>query len=230
MRLPELRRQVAEANRAIAQLGLARFTFGNASGRADGLVAIKPSGVPYAALTPEDVVLVDLATGAVVEGRLRPSSDTPTHLVLYRAFPALGGVVHTHSTHATAWCQAGRALPCLGTTHADHCLGPVPVTAPLTDAQVAGAYEHETGVQIVAALDGRDPLAVPMVLVHGHAPFTWGRDVEAAVHHADVLEELARMAALTVAIHPLAPPIGDAVRHRHWSRKHGPTATYGQAT
>jgi len=184
--------------------------------------------VAYAALTADDVVLVEVASGRVVEGRLRPSSDTPTHVELYRRLPGLGGVVHTHSTHATAWCQAGRALPCLGTTQADHCLGTIPVTAPLTDAQVAGDYERETGVNIVAALAGRDPLTVPMVLVHGHGPFTWGVDAAAAVHHAAVLEELARMAALTLLINPSATAIAPAVSDKHWRRKHGPAATYGQ--
>ncbi len=230
MRLRELREQVVIANREIARLGLAMFTFGNASGldRASGVMAIKPSGVPYADLTAEDIVLVDIATGAVVDGRLRPSSDTPSHVEIYRRLPGVGGVVHTHSTHATAWCQAGRALPCLGTTHADHCLGEVPITAPLTDAQVEGDYEHETGVNIVAAVAGRDPLSVPMVLVHGHAPFTWGKDAAAAVHHGAVLEEMARMAALTVLINAQAQPISAAVRNRHWQRKHGAGATYGQ--
>lgn len=230
MRLRELREQVVVANREIARLGLAMFTFGNASGldRASGVMAIKPSGVSYANLSAEDIVLVEIATDRVVEGRLNPSSDTPTHCELYRRLPGIGGVVHTHSTHATAWCQAGRALPCFGTTHADHCVGEVPVTLPLTEAQVAGDYERETGVNIVAALAGRDPLSVPMVLVHGHAPFTWGKDAAAAVHHGAVLEELARMAALTVSINPDALPISQAVRDRHWRRKHGPAATYGQ--
>lgn len=232
MLLFDVRQQVLAANREIARLGLAMFTFGNASGfdRASGIMAIKPSGVSYATLSEADMVLVDVATGHVLEGKLKPSSDTPTHCELYRRLPGIGGVVHTHSTHATVWCQAGRPLPCLGTTHADYCVGAVPVTSPLTTAQVAGDYERETGVNIVAALAGRDPLAVPMVLVHGHAPFTWGADVAAAVQHAAVLEELARMATLTLALNPQTPPIAQAVGDRHWRRKHGPSATYGQST
>lgn len=230
MRLADLRAEVLAANLELARRGLAIYTFGNASGldRASGLMAIKPSGVPYEAMSAEDIVLVDIATGAVAEGRLRPSSDAPTHCELYRRLAGIGGVVHTHSPHATAWCQAGRELPCFGTTHADHCVGPVPITAPLSDAQVAGAYEHETGVNVVAVMTGRDPAAVPMVLVHGHAPFTWGADAAAAVRNAVVLEEMARMALMTVTINPAAVPIAAAVRDRHWRRKHGPQATYGQ--
>jgi len=230
MPLHELRDQVVHANREIARLGLAMFTFGNASGfdRASGVMAIKPSGVSYATMTAADVVLVEVATERVIEGKLRPSSDTPTHCELYRRLPGIGGVVHTHSTHATAWCQAGRAMPCLGTTHADHGVGEVPITQPLTDPQVAGDYERETGVNIVSVMAGRDPFTMPMVLVHGHAPFTWGIDAADAVLHAAVLEEMARMAALTMMINPHATPIAQSVRERHWRRKHGPAATYGQ--
>lgn len=230
MLLADLRAEVATANRELSVRGLAIATFGNVSGldRASGVMAIKPSGVPYASLTAADIVLVNVATGRVIDGILRPSSDAPTHCALYRGLRGIAGIVHVHSPYATAWCQAGRPLPCFGTTHADYCVGEVPVTAPLLDSQVAGAYEEETGNNIIAALAGRDPVEVPMVLVHGHAPFAWSGKPSTAVEHAVILEELARMALMTIAIAPAAAPIAQAIGARHWRRKHGATSTYGQ--
>lgn len=218
-----------EANLELVRRGLVLYTFGNASGvcREQGLVAIKPSGVPYETLRPEDLVITDLA-GRVVEGLLRPSSDLPTHLALYRAFPAIGGVVHTHSTYATAWAQAGREIPCLGTTHADYCRGPVPVTEPLTRDEIQGDYEANTGASIVRRLGG-DCGAAPGILVAGHGPFCWGATAEEAAHHAAILEELARMAAFTLALNPAAAPLPSHHIDRHFLRKHGPGAYYGQA-
>jgi L-ribulose-5-phosphate 4-epimerase len=230
MRLPELRRAVYAANMELSTRGLALYTWGNASGidRASGLVVIKPSGVAYAELTPENLVIVDL-DNRVVEGALKPSSDTKTHTALYRAWPDIGGVVHTHSPHATAWCQARRSLPCYGTTHADYCHGPVPCAPPLSASAVAGDYEEATGAQILAAFTAIDHRATPMVLVGGHAPFTWGKDAAQAAYHAVVLEEMARMALLTLQIDPHAKPLPPAIVAKHHHRKHGPNATYGQA-
>jgi L-ribulose-5-phosphate 4-epimerase len=227
--LEELRREVVEANLAIARLGLALHTWGNASGidRASGLVAMKPSGVPYDELRPESMVLLEL-DGKVVEGGLAPSTDTPSHLALYRAWPGVGGVAHTHSPAATAWAQALRALPCLGTTHADHFHGPVPVTEPLTDEEIASGYERATGESIVRALGETDPLEVPGCLSANHGPFTWGRTAREAVYHGAVLEECARMAMWTLALAPETPPVGRALLDKHYSRKHGPGAYYGQ--
>jgi L-ribulose-5-phosphate 4-epimerase len=227
--LQSLREQVLEANLELHRRGLALYTWGNASGidRARGLVVIKPSGVPYERLAAADLVVTDL-DGAVVAGSLRPSSDLRTHLALYRAWDDIGGVVHTHSTHATAWCQARRALPCLGTTHADHAAGAIPCAAPLSAAAVAGDYEAATGAQILAAMAGSDHRHTPMVLVGGHAPFTWGADPAQAAHHAVVLEELARLALLTYQIDPRARPLPPAIADKHWQRKHGPGRTYGQ--
>lgn len=224
-----LRLAVLEANRAIAARGLARFTFGNASAidRTRGRVVIKPSGVPYEGMRPADLVVTDL-DGHVVEGTLRPSSDLATHLALYRAWPHVGGVVHTHSHFATVWAQARREIPCYGTTHADHFDGPVPVTRELTPAEVAGGYEHNTGVAIVERFT-HEPLAMPAVLVAGHASFVWGPTVEAAVETADVLEEVARMAWHTATLRPDTPPLADVLLRKHFDRKHGPTAYYGQA-
>lgn len=232
MSLDSLKRDVLAANLDLARHRLALFTWGNASGidRAAGLVVIKPSGVSYDVMAAEDMVVVDLE-GRTVEGRYKPSSDLATHLALYRAFEAIGGVVHTHSTHATAWAQAGIDLPCEGTTHADHFDGAVPCTRPLTSAEIAGAYEHETGAVIVETLRARNvaPLSMPAALVHGHGPFTWGADAADAVHAAVVLEEVARIAVLSRSV--AAPsPISDELLARHFHRKHGPGAYYGQGT
>ena len=241
MLLASLREQVLDANKEIARRGLAPHTFGNASGidrsGAQPLVVIKPSGVDYAALTAADLVVTDL-DGKIVEGSLRPSSDLDTHTLLYRAFPQIGGIVHTHSEFATSWAQAGRAIPCLGTTHADYFHGPVPVTLPLTAEQVAEAYVRNTGAVIVERFrsEGLDPVAIPGVLVAGHAPFTWGASPAAAVEHADVLEYIARMAFRTVLIRqgtgfsvPSDSEIPVYVSEHHYQRKHGPKATYGQS-
>jgi L-ribulose-5-phosphate 4-epimerase len=227
--LEALRTEVCQANLELVRRGLVLYTFGNASGlsREQALVAIKPSGVPYEKMTPADMVIVDL-DGRVVEGSLRPSSDLATHLALYRAFPSVGGVVHTHSRHATAWAQAGREIPCLGTTHADYFCGPVPVTAPLTPAEIESEYEANTGVAIVRLMEGRDPLGCPAALAAGHGPFCWGPSAAAAAHMAVVVEELAAMAWQTLAINPAAAPISDALRDKHYFRKHGPKAYYGQ--
>jgi len=229
----ELRQRVLAANRAIVEAGLVTLTFGNASAadRRAGVMAIKPSGVPYERLDPETIVLVELGTGAVVGGDLRPSSDAPTHLVLYRRFETIGGIVHTHSSSATAWAQAGRDLPCYGTTHADHFHGAVPVTRPLTEHEIATAYEERTGSVIVEAIEARggDPLDVPAALVRSHGPFVWGADVELAVENAIALEAVAELAHTTLALQPDASLIDDALLERHFHRKHGPGAYYGQA-
>jgi L-ribulose-5-phosphate 4-epimerase len=227
--LEALRAEVYEANLELVRRGLVLYTFGNASGlsREQGLVAIKPSGVPYEKMTPADMVIVDL-DGRVVEGALRPSSDLPTHVALYRAFPSIGGVVHTHSRHATAWAQACREIPCFGTTHADYFHGPVPVTVPLTRAEIESEYEANTGVAIVRLIEARDPLGCPAALVAGHGPFCWGKSATAAAHMAVIVEELAAMAMQTLAINPAAPPISEALRDKHYFRKHGPKAYYGQ--
>jgi L-ribulose-5-phosphate 4-epimerase len=227
--LQALRTEVLEANLLLVRHGLVLFTFGNASGisREQGLVVIKPSGVAYEKLRPADMVVTDL-DGSIVEGTLRPSSDLLTHLVLYRVFTKIGGVAHTHSRHATAWAQAGREIPCLGTTQADYFHGPVPVTAPLTAKEIESDYEGNTGVAIVRGMQGRDPLTCPAVLVAGHAPFCWGRSVTDAAHTAVIVEEFAAMAWQTLTINPSATPISEALRDKHHFRKHGPKATYGQ--
>lgn len=238
MLLPELREEVLEANKEIARLGLAVHTFGNVSGIARGgvdgsgaepVVAIKPSGVPYATMRPEDLVLTTLH-GVVVEGRLNPSSDLETHLLLYREFPQIGGVVHTHSEFATSWAQACRAIPCLGTTHADYFHGPVPVTEPLSAAEVEEAYVLNTGVVIARLFQeqGLDPVAVPGVLVAGHAPFAWGKSAAAAVEHADLLEYIAKLAWRTEVLGSPEGGLAQHVSNHHYMRKHGPKATYGQ--
>ena len=235
MLLPELRTQVLEANRQIAARGLALHTFGNASGihrPADGgqpIVAIKPSGVPYAALTSADLVLTHL-DGTLVEGTLRPSSDLDTHLELYRAFPQIGGIVHTHSEFATVWAQAGKSIPCLGTTHADYFHTTVPVTGYLTEPAVRSGYVLETGRLITAlfARDGLDPVSTPGVLVAGHAPFAWGATAAEAVEHADLLEFIARLAWRTTLLGPYAYSLPAYIAAHHHRRKHGPNATYGQ--
>ena len=227
--LEALRAEVLEANLELVRRGLVLYTFGNASGisRADNLVVIKPSGVPYEKMKPADMVITDLS-GRVVEGSLRPSTDLATHIALYRAFPSIGGVAHTHSRNATAWAQACREIPCLGTTHADYFHGPVPVTAALTSAEIESDYEANTGVAIIRAMEGRDPLACPAVLVAGHAPFCWGKSAADAAHSAVVLEELAALAFQTLTINPAAAPLQQALRDKHHFRKHGPGATYGQ--
>jgi L-ribulose-5-phosphate 4-epimerase len=230
--LPQLRREVWQANQALVRAGLVTLSFGNASGadRAAGVFLIKPSGVPYDQLRPDDLVAVSVADGSVVEGELRPSSDTPTHLLLYQRFSAIGGVVHTHSAAAAAWAQAGRSIPALGTTHADHFHGPVPVTRPLTREEVEGEYERETGEVIVATFErlGIDPVEMPAVLVASHGPFTWGSDATKAVENSIALEAVARMAATSVALNPVVEPVPRYLLDRHYKRKHGPGAYYGQ--
>ena len=227
--LEALRTEVLEANLEIVRRGLVIYTFGNASGisREHGLAVIKPSGVPYDRMTPADMVITDL-DGRIVEGKLKPSSDLYTHTALYRAFPAIGGIVHTHSRHATAWAQARREIPCFGTTHADYFHGPVPVSDYLTSEEIASDYEANTGVAIIRRMQGCDPLGCPAILVAGHAPFCWGRDVAEAAHTAVIVEELAAMAWQTLTINPEAEPISEALRNKHHFRKHGPGATYGQ--
>jgi L-ribulose-5-phosphate 4-epimerase len=227
--LEALRTEVLEANLELVRRGLVLYTFGNASAvsRAEGLIAIKPSGVPYDKMTPADIVITDL-NGAIVEGTLRPSSDLPTHAALYRAFPQIGGVVHTHSRHATAWAQAGREIPCFGTTHADYFAGPVPVTPLLTRDEIESNYELNTGLAIIRRMEHLNPLEYPGILVAGHAPFCWGENVTKAAHNAVVVEELAAMAWQTLTINPQAVAISEALHHKHHSRKHGPKAYYGQ--
>jgi L-ribulose-5-phosphate 4-epimerase len=233
MLLAALREEVLHANREIARRGLAPHTFGNASGidrsGAEPLVVIKPSGVDYAKLMPADLVVSDL-DGKIVDGALRPSSDLDTHTLLYREFPQIGGIVHTHSEFATAWAQACRPIPCLGTTHADYFHGPVPVTEPLTADEVRDGYVCNTGAVIVRRFrkDGLDPVAVPGVLVAGHAPFAWGRSTAEAVEHADVLEYIARLAFRSVLLEASESGIPSHVLEYHYQRKHGPKATYGQ--
>ena len=227
--LEALRAEVFEANLELVRRGLVTYTFGNASAiaRDKGLVVIKPSGVPYETMTAADMVITDL-DGKVVEGKLRPSSDLPTHVGLYKAFPQIGGIAHTHSRHATSWAQAGREIPCFGTTHADYFSGAVPVTAQLTKKEIETDYEWNTGLAIIRRMKGRDPLGCPAVLVTGHAPFCWGVTVAEAVHIAVVLEELALMARETITINPKAKPLPAALHQKHYSRKHGPGAYYGQ--
>jgi L-ribulose-5-phosphate 4-epimerase len=224
-----LRASVLDANVEIARRGLAPFTFGNASGidRERGLVVIKPSGIAYDALRAEDLVVTDL-NGDVVEGSLRPSSDLRTHLILYRAFQSIGGVVHTHSHFATVWAQSGREIPCLGTTHADHFHGAIPITSHLSSDEVAGDYEANTGHAIERRFAGMDALLMPALLVAGHASFCWGRNVSAAVEIAGVLEEVARMAYGTVVLNVAAEPIPSSLLDKHFFRKHGTGAYYGQ--
>lgn len=229
MILKSLREEVLEANLELVRRGLVLYTFGNASGilRSEGLVAIKPSGVPYEGMKCEDLVVVDLR-GKVVEGSLRPSSDLATHLILYRAFPEIGGIAHTHSAAATAWAQAQKEIPCFGTTHADYFRGPVPVTKPLTPSEVRADYEANTGHAIVRRFRRLDPLHVPAVLVAGHAPFCWGKSPSEAAHIAVVLEEIARMAFHTISANAKARPISKHLHEKHFLRKHGSKAYYGQ--
>jgi len=227
--LAELKESVWKANLELAKSGLVILTFGNVSGidRKRGLMAIKPSGVPYESLKPEDIVLVDLE-GTVVEGWLSPSSDTATHAEIYKAFEEVGGVAHAHSAYATMFAQAQREIPCFGTTHADQFHGPVPVTRLLAEAEVAGAYERNTGRIIVERFAGLDPLEVPAILVAGHGPFTWGRSPAEAVLTALILEQTAKMAFGSMALNPRIGPIDACILEKHYHRKHGPDAYYGQ--
>jgi L-ribulose-5-phosphate 4-epimerase len=234
MSLAALRDEVCEANHQLATAGLVALAFGNASGldRASGVLLIKPSGIACDAVRPEDLVAVAIADGAIVDGSLRPSSDTPTHVELYRRFPSIGGVVHTHSGYAAAFAQARLAIPCLGTTHADHFDGPVPVSRPLADDEIDGDYERATGIVIADTIDGLglDTLAMPAVLVASHGPFTWGASAMDAALNAEALELVAEMAHRTLALAGDVAALGDRLRRRHFSRKHGPGAYYGQQT
>lgn len=225
----ELRESVLDANLEIQRQGLVLYTFGNASGidRESGLVAIKPSGVPYELLRAEDMVLTDL-DGKIVEGRLNPSSDIETHLLLYRSFDWIGGVVHTHSEFATSWAQAGKPIPCFGTTHADYFRGDIPVTESLTDEEIESEYELNTGRVILRRFERLDSKATPGVVVSGHAPFAWGKTPAAAAHNAVLLEYIARLAYRTKLINPAAGEVSAALTRKHYERKHGPKATYGQ--
>lgn len=229
--LEALKKAVYEANMELPKHGLVTFTWGNVSAidRESGLFVIKPSGVPYEELTPEDMVVMDL-DGNRVEGRYNPSSDTPTHAELYRAFPEIGGVVHTHSSWATSWAQAGRSIPCYGTTHADYIYGEVPCLRTLTEAEIEDAYEKNTGLLIVNEFQKRnlDVTAVPAVLCKNHGPFAWGKDAAEAVHNAVVLEEVAKMAARTEQINPQVKPAPKELQDKHYFRKHGANAYYGQ--
>jgi L-ribulose-5-phosphate 4-epimerase len=230
MLLANLREKVLEANLDLVRRGLVLATFGNASGvaRQDGLIVIKPSGVPYEGMTSEDLVVTDLQ-GKVVEGNLRPSSDLPTHAALYRAFPLIGGIAHTHSEYATAWAQARQPIPCFGTTHADYFHGPIPLTEVMTDDEINGEYEANTGAAIIRAFEKIDPMAVPAVLVANHGPFAWGPDPGKAAENAWMLEAVARMAYLTVGLNTNASFLGKTLHDRHFLRKHGKKAYYGQA-
>ncbi len=228
--LQRLREQVLDANLELVRRGLVLYTFGNVSGisREQGLVVIKPSGVPYKDMRPDHMVVTDLL-GNKVDGHLRPSSDLPTHLVLYKQFPEIGGVAHSHSEYATSWAQARKPIPCFGTTHADYFHGDVPVTEKMADPEIADDYEKNTGHVIVRALQGKDALSIPGILVANHGPFTWGADAGTAAHNAAVLESIARMAYLTLAINAGAQSVGAALHDKHYLRKHGKNAYYGQA-
>lgn len=230
--LEALKQQVLEANLLLPKYGLVTFTWGNVSGvdRERGLVVIKPSGVAYEGMAAEDMVVVSLETGERVEGRWKPSSDTATHLELYRAFPDIGGIVHTHSPHAVAWAQAGEDIPCYGTTHADYFYGPVPCARHLTQEELEAGYERNTGTVIVETFRARgiDPAAVPAVICRSHGPFTWGKDPAEAVYHAAVLEEVSKMAILTRQVSPTAAPAPQRIQDKHYFRKHGANAYYGQ--
>ena len=229
--LKDLRDAVYEANMDLPKRGLVVYTWGNVSGvdRDKGLIVIKPSGVEYDELKPEDLVIVDF-DNKIVEGKMNPSSDTKTHVELYKSFSKVGGIVHTHSPHAVGWAQAGRDIPCYGTTHADYFYGPVPCTRNLTQEEVDGDYELNTGKVIAATFNERnlDPLAVPGVICRCHGPFTWGKSPAQAVYHAVVLEEMAKMAMYTITIDPNAVPAPQYVLDKHYLRKHGPNAYYGQ--
>ena len=227
--LGKLKRDVLKANLELVKRKLVTYTWGNVSGidREKGLIVIKPSGVPYEELAEEDMVVLDL-DGNVVDGKLRPSSDTPSHLVLYRNFKDIGGVVHTHSNWATIWSQAGRSIPALGTTHADYFYGEIPCTRKMTEEEIKGEYEKETGKVIVETFIGRDPIHIPGVLVNSHGPFSWGKDAAEAVHNAVVLETVAMMAYHTIALNPSIRSIDQNLLDRHFLRKHGSGAYYGQ--
>ncbi len=229
--LEDLKKTVCDANKDLPRYGLVTFTWGNVSAvdRKSGLLVIKPSGVEYDRLTPEDMVVVDLE-GRKVEGRYKPSSDTPTHVELYKAFPEIGGIVHTHSTYATSWAQAGRSIPCYGTTHADYIYEEVPCVRCLTADEIAENYEENTGHLIVREFLRmcKDPVSVPAVLCKNHGPFTWGKDAEEAVHNAVVLEEVARMAYLAESINHHVQPAPKELMDKHYYRKHGANAYYGQ--
>jgi len=227
--LGRLREQVLEANLELVRRKLVLYTFGNVSGisRDEGLVVIKPSGVPYEGMKPEHMVVTDLA-GNIVEGDLRPSSDLPTHLILYKEFAEIGGVAHTHSEYATSWAQARQPIPCFGTTHADYFHGSIPVTDPLSEAEIAQSYQANTGVAIVRSIRQTNPSSTPGVLVANHGPFAWGKDAASAAHNAVILEFLARMAYLTLSINPAAQAAASALSDKHYLRKHGKHAYYGQ--
>lgn len=227
--LEELKQFVYEQNMELPKRGLITYTWGNVSGidRSKGLVVIKPSGVPYDSLKPEDMVVMDLE-GNRVEGRFNPSSDTPTHLELYKAFLEVGGIVHTHSPMATSWAQAGRAIPCYGTTHADYFYGEIPCARNLTAQEIEEGYERNTGYVIIEAFEGMNPLHVPGVLCKNHGPFTWGEDAAKAVHNAVVLEEVAKMNFVTEMLNPQAGSAPQCLQDKHFMRKHGPNAYYGQ--
>jgi L-ribulose-5-phosphate 4-epimerase len=219
---------VFEANIALVRHGLVIFTWGNVSGidRQTGLIVIKPSGVSYAAMQAEDMVVVDL-DGKIVEGSLKPSSDTPTHLELYRAFPTVGGIVHTHSTYATSWAQAGRGIPNIGTTHSDYFSAAIPCTRDMTEAEINGDYEKATGTVIIERFQSLNPVHIPGVLVKNHGPFSWGKDPDEAVHNAVVMEQVAKMAFVAYSVNP-ALSMNDRLIQKHFHRKHGPNAYYGQ--
>ena len=227
--LDKLREDVCKANLQLPKYELVTFTWGNVSGidREKGLIVIKPSGVDYERLEPKHMVILDLE-GNVVEGDLNPSTDTPTHIALYNAYPELGGVVHTHSPYAVAWAQAGMDIPCKGTTHADYFYGPIPCTRNLTAEEVDEAYEKNTGKVIIEAFEGKNPMYVPGVICRNHGPFSWGKDCFQAVYHAKVLEEVAKMALFTRQIDPAAPDAPQWIMDKHFERKHGPNAYYGQ--
>ena len=230
--LEELKQQVLGANLLLPKYNLVTFTWGNVSGieREKGLMVIKPSGVEYDGMTAEDMVVVSLDTGEQVEGKWKPSSDTKTHLELYRAFPGVGGIVHTHSPHAVAWAQAGEDIPCFGTTHADYFYGSIPCTRHLSQAELEEDYEKNTGTIIIETFRERclEPAAIPGVICASHGPFTWGRNAAQAVYHAVVLEEVAKMAILTRQVQPSAVPAPQRIQDKHYFRKHGPEAYYGQ--
>jgi L-ribulose-5-phosphate 4-epimerase len=227
--LESLKKTVCDANLRLVSHGLVLFTWGNVSAidKETRLVVIKPSGISYDNMKPEDMVVLDL-DGHIVEGKWRPSSDTPTHLELYKACPQIGGIVHTHSTHATAFAQAGRSIPAYGTTHADYFYGDIPCARRLTQAEVENDYEKNTGLVMIETLAGRNPMEVPAMLTTSHGPFAWGKNAIDAVHNAAVLEEVARMAILTRQVNPTAAPAPQRIQDKHYMRKHGPNAYYGQ--